>query len=236
MKSRYWHGVLHIHRLFGITLFSIYLYSTKKVQNYPSKLLESAVNEFSRLPGIGRKTALRLVLNMLRRPLSDSERFAEALVKLRSEVCYCKSCYNISEREICSICEDAKRDRSLVMVVEDIRDVLAVENTSQYRGLYHVLGGILSPVDGIGPEQLNIHQLVQRVESGEIREIIMALSTTMEGDTTVFYIYKKLLPFQLTVTTIARGVAIGGEIEYADEVTLGRSILNRTPYDNAFIR
>lgn len=206
------------------------------MQNYPSKLLEAAVNEFSRLPGIGRKTALRLVLNMLRRPTSDAERFANALVRLRTEVRYCNTCQNISESETCSICADQRRDRSLVMVVEDIRDVMAVENTSQYRGLYHVLGGILSPVDGIGPEQLNIQQLVSRIESGEVSEVIMALSTTMEGDTTVFYIFKKLQPFHVNVTTIARGVAIGGEIEYADEVTLGRSILNRTPYDSAFIR
>ncbi|MFN5323566.1 MAG: recombination mediator RecR [Bacteroidota bacterium] len=206
------------------------------MQNYPSKLLEAAVNEFSRLPGVGRKTALRLVLNMLRRPISETERFADAILRLRQDIRYCQVCQNISESEVCSICSDKKRDATQVMVVEDIRDVLAVENTSQYRGLYHVLGGILSPVDGVGPEQLNIQKLVDRVASGEVKEVIMALSTTMEGDTTVFYIFKKLHSFHVPVTTIARGVAIGGEIEYADEVTLGRSILNRTPYDNAFTR
>jgi recombination protein RecR len=206
------------------------------LQNYPSKLLEAAVNEFSRLPGVGRKTALRLVLNMLRRPVSDTQRFVEAMLNLRQQVRYCNVCQNISENEICSICSDAKRDASIVMVVEDVRDVMAVENTSQYRGLYHVLGGILSPVDGIGPDQLNIQSLVDRISKGEVKEVIMALSTTMEGDTTVFYIFKKLQHHEVAVTTIARGVAIGGEIEYADEVTLGRSILNRTPYDNAFIR
>ncbi len=227
---------MHNGLRFGNRPFAYICVNSGTLQNYPSKLLEAAVNEFSRLPGVGRKTALRLVLNMLRRPLSDTQRFSEALLNLRQEVRYCTVCQNISENEICSICSDQKRDASQVMVVEDIRDVLAVENTSQYRGLYHVLGGILSPVDGVGPDQLNIQSLVERVANGQVREVIMALSTTMEGDTTVFYIFKKLQGHQVSVTTIARGVAIGGEIEYADEVTLGRSILNRTPYDNAFIR
>ncbi|MFM7080038.1 MAG: recombination mediator RecR, partial [Bacteroidota bacterium] len=169
-------------------------------------------------------------------PVSDTQRFTESLLNLRQQVRYCNVCQNISENETCSICSDNKRDSTKVMVVEDIRDVMAVENTSQYRGLYHVLGGILSPVDGIGPDQLNIQSLVDRISLGEVKEVIMALSTTMEGDTTVFYIFKKLQNHEVAVTTIARGVAIGGEIEYADEVTLGRSIINRTPYDNAFIR
>ncbi|MBL0342558.1 MAG: recombination protein RecR [Bacteroidetes bacterium] len=206
------------------------------MQNYPSKLLEAAVNEFSRLPGVGRKTALRLVLHLLRQQPTDVDRFSNALIRLRNEVKFCEVCFNITDIAICAICNDKKRDRGLVMVVEDVRDVMAVENTSQYNGLYHILGGILNPMDGIGPEQLNIQGLVSRIEAGAVREVIMALSTTMEGDTTVFYLFRKLKPFDIVVTTIARGVAIGGELEYADEVTLGRSILNRTPYDNALAR
>jgi recombination protein RecR len=206
------------------------------LQHYPSKLLELAVNEFSRLPGIGRKTALRLVLHLLRQPESDVDRFGNALMKLRKEVRYCSVCNNITEAETCAICRDTRRDKSLVMVVEDIRDVMAVENTGQYQGLYHILGGILNPMEGIGPDQLNINSLMHRIESGEVREVIMALSTTMEGDTTVFYLFRKLKPLNVPVSTIARGIAIGGELEYADEVTLGRSILNRTPYENALAR
>ena len=188
------------------------------------------------MPGIGRKTALRLVLSLLKRPVQDVNRFSEAVSRLRNEVRYCSTCFNISETMVCSICSDQRRDHTTVMIVEDIRDVMAVENTGQYRGVYHILGGILSPVDGIGPDQLNIQSLTERVSSGNINEVIMALSTTMEGDTTIFYLFKKLQPYNVNITTIARGVAIGGEIEYADEVTLGRSIINRTPYDNAFTR
>ena len=206
------------------------------MQHYPSKLLEAAVNEFSRLPGVGRKTALRLVLHLLRMPGQDVERFGNSFIQLRNEIKYCRVCFNISESESCSICRDPRRDAGLVMVVEDIRDVMAVENTSQYKGLYHILGGILNPMDGIGPAQLNIQGLIQRLETGLVKEVIMALSTTMEGDTTVFYLFKKLKPFEVNITTIARGVAIGGELEYADEVTLGRSILNRTPYENALAK
>jgi recombination protein RecR len=206
------------------------------LQQYPSRLLEAAVNEFARLPGIGRKTALRLVLHMLRQSNADVDRFGSTIMKLRNEVQHCDVCYNITDSAICAICRDTRRDQGVVMVVEDIRDVMAVENTSQYKGLYHILGGILNPMEGTGPEQLNIPGLIQRIEAGQVREVIMALSTTMEGDTTVFYLYRKLKPFEIPVTTIARGVAIGGELEYADEVTLGRSILNRTPYENALAR
>lgn len=206
------------------------------MQQYSSRLLEAAVNEFSRLPGVGRKTALRLVLHILRMPGQDVERFGNSFIKLRNEIRYCNLCYNISESETCTICLDPRRDPAIVMIVEDIRDVMAVENTSQYKGLYHILGGILNPMDGIGPGQLNIQGLTDRLASGQVKEIIMALSTTMEGDTTVFYLFRKLKPFDIHITTIARGVAIGGELEYADEVTLGRSILNRTPYENALAK
>lgn len=206
------------------------------MQQLPSRLLEAAVNEFSRLPGVGRKTALRFVLHLLRQPETDVTRFGSALMRLRSEVRYCEECGNISETEKCAVCCDLKRDRSTIMVVEDLRDVMAVENTGQYRGLYHVLGGILSPMDGIGPDQLNVGKLTSRIAAGGINEVVMALSTTMEGDTTVFYLYRKLAPYQVRITTIARGVAIGGELEYADEITLGRSILNRTPYESNLAR
>jgi recombination protein RecR len=199
-------------------------------------LLEEAVNEFSRLPGIGRKSALRMVLHLLRQSPTDVQRFGETLIRLRNSITYCKNCHNISEKELCSICSDNRRDHEVVCVVEDIRDVLAIENTSQYKGLYHVLGGIISPMDGMGPSQLNIETLVKKAEEGKIREVIMALSTTMEGDTTVFYIYKKLKAFSVAVSTLARGVAVGNELEYADEITLGRSIVNRVPYENNLTR
>ena len=203
---------------------------------FSSSLLENAVNEFARLPGIGKKTALRLVLHLLRQSPEAVQRFGESMIKLRSAVCYCKQCHNISEKEICSICSDPKRDNELVCVVEDIRDVMAIENTSQYRGLYHVLGGIISPMDGIGPSQLNIDSLSEKAAQGNIREIIMALSTTMEGDTTIFYIYKRLKPYDIIVSTLARGVPIGNELEYADELTLGRSIVNRVLYENQLVK
>ncbi|MEP7265103.1 MAG: recombination mediator RecR [Bacteroidota bacterium] len=203
---------------------------------YPTPLLEEAVNEFSRLPGIGRKSALRMVLHLLKQTPEEVNRFGETLMKLRKNITYCKECHNISDKEICSICADTRRDHELVCVVEDIRDVLAIENTSQYKGIYHVLGGIISPMDGMGPSQLNIESLVIKAEEGKIREAIMALSTTMEGDTTVFYIYKKLKPFPITVSTLARGVAVGNDLEYADEITLGRSIVNRVPYENNLAR
>ncbi|QIK61055.1 recombination protein RecR [Dysgonomonas sp. HDW5A] len=204
------------------------------IQKYPSVLLESAVNEFAKLPGVGRKTALRLVLHMLRQDNKTVENFSSALLNLKNEVKYCKSCYNISDADICPICANPARDKSIVCVVENIKEVMAIENTSQFKGLYHVLGGIISPIDGIGPGDLQIESLVKRVSEGHIKEIILALSTTMEGDTTNFYIYKKLSPYNIKISMIARGISIGDEIEYADEVTLGRSILNRTLFNESF--
>ncbi|MCB6902003.1 recombination mediator RecR [Hoylesella buccalis] len=200
-------------------------------QQYPSVLLEKAVNEFSKLPGIGRKTALRLVLHLLRQSNSDVEQFASAIAKVKQEVKYCRVCHNISDEDVCPICSDPRRDTSLICVVENIQDVMAVENTQQFRGLYHVLGGIISPMDGIGPDQLEIQSLVQRVEQGGVSEVILALSSTMEGDTTNFYISRKLAPLDVKLSVIARGISVGDELEYTDEVTLGRSIVNRTPFE-----
>lgn len=197
---------------------------------YPSRLLEDAVNEFASLPGIGRKTAFRLVMNLLKRDREDVQRFGESIIRLRSDIRYCINCHNISDDDMCSICSDEKRNRSLVCVVENIQDVMAIENTRQYRGLYHVLGGIISPVDGIGPADLEIDSLEEKVKPGNIREIILALSTTMEGDTTNFYIFRRLNKYDVLITTLARGVAIGDELEYTDELTLGRAINNRNPY------
>ncbi|WP_431128727.1 recombination mediator RecR [Flagellimonas flava] len=201
--------------------------------DFSSKLLENAVYEMSQLPGIGKRTALRLVLHLLKQPEQQTNHLAEALSKLRSEVNFCKTCNNISDTEICEICASPKRDRTLVCVVEDIRDVMAIESTSQYKGLYHVLGGKISPMEGIGPQDLNIVPLINRVKQGEVQELIFALSSTMEGDTTNFYIYKQLGGLKVTTSTIARGISVGDELEYADEVTLGRSILNRIPFENA---
>lgn len=203
-------------------------------QKYPSVLLENAVNEFARLPGIGRKTALRLILHLLRQDDTLVDSFAQALVTLKHEVKYCNVCHNICDDEVCPICKDKSRDRSTVCVVENIKEVMAIENTMQYKGLYHVLGGIISPIDGIGPADLEINSLVERVSQGNINEVILALSTTMEGDTTNFYIYKKLAPYDVKTSMIARGISIGDEIEYADEVTLGRSILNRTLFNESY--
>jgi recombination protein RecR len=201
--------------------------------NFSSKLIEEAVNEFSKLPGIGKRTALRFVLHLMKQDVAEVNQFGNTFIKLRSELRYCEKCHNVSDKPLCEVCINPNRDNSLVCVVEDIRDVMAIENTQQYRGVYHVLGGIISPMDGIGPSDLNIETLVQKAGSGEIKEVIMALSTTMEGDTTNFYIYKRLKEFNLTVSTIARGISIGDELEYADEVTLGRSIVNRTLYENS---
>jgi recombination protein RecR len=202
--------------------------------SFPSILLENAVNELSRLPGIGRKTALRLALYLLRQDKESVESFASAITTLKNEVRYCTCCHNISDTEICPICADQSRDASTVCVVENVKEVMAIENTVQFRGLYHVLGGIISPIDGIGPSDIEINSLVERVKEGGIREVILALSATMEGDTTNFYIYRKLQPFDVKVSIIARGVSIGDEIEYADEITLGRSIINRTPFDESY--
>lgn len=197
-------------------------------QQYPSLLLERAVSEFSRLPGIGRKTALRLVLNLLRQDTEDVEKFTDAILQLRKEVLHCRVCHNISDTEVCPICSNPHRDSSLICVVENIQDVMAVERTGQFFGLYHVLGGIISPMDGVGPSDLEIESLVERVKSGGVNEVIFALASTMEGDTTNFYISRKLQPYGVKLSVIARGISVGDELEYTDEVTLGRSILNRT--------
>lgn len=197
----------------------------------PSKALEDAVNEFMKLPGIGRKTALRLVLHLLKSEKTETERFGATMIRLCSEIKYCKHCHNISETDLCNICSDTRRDNTVICLVEDIRDVLAIENTGQFRGVYHLLGGIISPMEGIGPSDLNVETLVDRVRQGTVSEVIMALRTTMEGDTTIFYISKRLREFNIQLSSLARGVAIGDELEYTDEVTLGRSLLNRIPYD-----
>ncbi|MDT0688445.1 recombination mediator RecR [Salegentibacter sp. F188] len=201
--------------------------------DFSSKLLEQAVDEMSQLPGIGKRTALRLVLHLLKQPESQTEQLAGALKKLRSEIKLCKNCFNISDTELCDICANPNRISEIVCVVEDIRDVMAIENTSQYRGLYHVLGGKISPMDGIGPSQLTIKPLIEKVKTGKIEEIIFALSSTLEGDTTNFYIFRQLEEIPVKTSTIARGISVGDELEYADEVTLGRSITNRVPFENS---
>ena len=201
--------------------------------DFSSKLLESAVYEMSQLPGIGKRTALRLVLHLLKQPERQTVELANALQQLREKIIFCKNCHNISDVAICEICSNPKRDGSIVCVVEDIRDVIAIENTGQYRGLYHVLGGKISPMEGIGPQNLNITSLVDKVKQGEINELIFALSSTMEGDTTNFYIFKQIEGLEVRTSTIARGIAVGDELEYADEVTLGRSILNRVPFEGS---
>lgn len=208
--------------------------------DYPSRLLTDAVDEFAKLPGVGKKTALRLVLHLLRQEPARAIRLGESLIKLRNEVQYCKVCHNLSDSEVCSICSNPRRDPTTVCVVENVKDVMIIESTRQFRGLYHVLGGLISPMDGVGPQQLQIDSLAERVRSAKssdipITEVILALSTTMEGDTTNFYIFRKLSEFaELKITTLARGVAVGDEIEYADEITLGKSILNRTLFTDSF--
>jgi recombination protein recR len=202
------------------------------MQQYPSQLLERAVEAFSQLPGVGRKTALRLVLHLLRQSTEDVDSFADAVIRVKHDVKYCEVCHNISDNEVCSICSDPRRDASVVCVVENIQDVMAIENTQQFHGLYHVLGGIISPMDGIGPHDLEIESLVERVEEGTVKEIILALASTMEGDTTNFYISRKLKDTGVKLSVIARGISVGDELEYTDEVTLGRSILNRTPFES----
>lgn len=200
-------------------------------QQFPSVLLEKAVGEFAKLPGIGRKTALRLVLHLLRQDSDEVEQFVQAVSKMRHDIQYCHICHNISDTDICSICADEHRDTTIVCVVENIQDVMAIENTQQFSGVYHVLGGIISPMDGIGPDQLEIHSLIDRVQNGGIKEVVLALSSTMEGDTTNFFIARKLTDFKVKISVIARGISVGDELEYTDEVTLGRSILNRTPFE-----
>ncbi len=201
--------------------------------DYSSKLLENAVEEMSRFPGIGKRSALRLILHLLNQPEDQTIDLAQALVKLRTEIKFCKNCHNISDKELCEICQSPKRQNEIVCVVEDIRDVMAIENTQQYKGLYHVLGGKISPMDGIGPQNLNIQTLVNKVKDNKIDEIIFALSSTMEGDTTNFYIYKQIQNYDVKTSSIARGIAVGDELEFADEVTLGRSILNRQPFEES---
>ena len=201
-------------------------------QQYPSQLLEQAVQEFAKLPGIGRKTALRLVLHLLRQETDDVTHFADTIARMRREVKRCKVCHNVSDSDTCPICSDPRRDHSTICVVENIQDVMAVENTQQFHGRYHVLGGVISPMDSIGPADLEIDSLVARVANGEVKEVILALGSTMEGDTTNFYIFRKLAPYtNVKISIIARGISVGDELEYTDEVTLGRSILNRTPFE-----
>ncbi|MDR1672687.1 MAG: recombination mediator RecR [Bacteroidales bacterium] len=203
-------------------------------QSYSSKLLENAVNEFSKLPGVGKKTALRMSLFLLKQDAESVRQFGESLIKLRNEVVYCKHCMNLSDAEECEICSNPRRDHSLICVVESVRDVMSVENTMQYQGVYHVLGGVISPMDGVGPSDLTVETLENRVREGNVSEIILALSTTMEGDTTNFYIYRRLKDFPVKISTLARGVSIGDELEYADQITLGRSIINRQPFEQFF--
>jgi len=198
---------------------------------FSSKLLQQAVDEFGRLPGVGQKTALRLVLHLLKQSDGEVARFTGAIDRLKEQIKYCKVCFNISDHDTCEICSSLKRDKSLICVVEDTRDVMAIENTNQYQGVYHVLGGLISPMDGIGPSDLKIEGLTSRIAGGEVKEIILALSATMEGDTTIFYLYRKLKEYNVQISTIARGIAFGGELEYVDEITLGRSIATRVPYE-----
>ncbi len=206
------------------------------LDRFPSRLLENAVNEFAKLPGIGRKSALRLVLHLLKQEVHEVEIFANSLIQLRSDVKHCRVCHNISDTDVCNICSNPSRNKSFICVVENIKDVMAIENTHQFNGLYHVLGGIISPMDGIGPSDLEVDSLVSRVSDGGIDEIILALSTTMEGDTTNFFIFKKLKNLNVKISTLARGVSIGDELEYTDEVTLGRSIVNRMNFEDSIIQ
>lgn len=200
--------------------------------NFSSKLLDDAVNEFAKLPGIGKRTAVRLALHLLKQNVDEVEQFGNTFIRMRKEIKHCELCHNISDTPRCSICSSPKREKDLICVVEDIRDVMAIENTAQYFGLYHVLGGLIAPMDGIGPADLTIDDLVRRVQNNEVKEVIFALSANMEGDTTLFYLHKKLKDFNVPISTISRGVSFGGELEYADEITLGRSILSRIPYEN----
>ncbi len=213
----------------------VFIIKPKIVNSQPmefsSKLLERAVNEMSQLPGIGKRTALRLVLHMLRQPKEQTLALSEALQTMRNDIKFCKSCHNISDVDVCDICSNPNRNEAIICVVEDVRDVMAIENTSSFKGLYHVLGGKISPMDGVGPHDLNIESLVEKVKLGKVKELIFALSSTMEGDTTNFYIYRKIQEYNVLTSTIARGISVGDELEYADEITLGRSIINRIPFE-----
>ncbi|RLD55147.1 MAG: recombination protein RecR [Bacteroidetes bacterium] len=202
------------------------------MNTYSSKLVENAVNELSRLPGIGKKTALRLALHLLKKENIIANNLGNSIIDMRNNIRFCKECHNISDSEICEICANGKRDKGVICVVEDVRDVMAIENTGQYNGVYHILGGIISPMEGIGPNDITVGSLEGRVSLGKTKEVMMALSTTIEGDTTNFYIYKKLKGHNIKITTIARGISVGDELEYADEITLGRSIINRTPFES----
>jgi len=204
--------------------------------NFSSKLLENAVAEFARLPGVGQKTALRLVLHLLNQDKADVEKFSTSISKLRNEIQFCRVCHNISDQQVCEICASPKRDHTIICVVEDTRDVMAIQNTNQYNGVYHVLGGLISPMDGVGPSDLEVDTLVERMNENDVKEVIFALSATMEGDTTLFYLHKRLKDFNISISTIARGIAFGGELEYVDEITLGRSIVTRVPYESSLSR
>ena len=218
-----------------MTTFAHTINKTEMEQEFASRLLESAVSEFAKLPGSGRKTALRLVLHLLKQDEQEAVSFGEAIIKLRREIRYCQVCHNISETEVCPICSNPSRDASTICVVENVKDVMSIENTHQHRGLYHVLGGLISPMDGIGPADIEVDSLEERVKAGGIKEVILALSATMEGDTTNFYIFRRLAPYpDVKITILARGVSVGNEIEYTDELTLGRSILNRTLFSDTF--
>lgn len=217
-----------------ISLYRNKQITTFVVMEFSSKLIEKAVNEISQLPGIGKRTALRLVLHLLKQPKEQTGFLAQALMNMREDIKYCTNCHNISDSEICEICANKSRNHQIICVVEDIRDVMAIENTGQFRGVYHVLGGKISPIDGVGPSQLRISTLVEKVKAGSVNEVIFALSSTMEGDTTNFYIYKQIADADIVISTIARGIAVGDELEYADEVTLGRSILQRVPFEKSF--
>ena len=207
-----------------------------EINQFSSKLFREAVDEFAKLPGIGKKTAIRLVLHLLKQPIENIDYFGKTVIQLRNEIQYCTKCNNISENEVCDICSNPNRNHSLICIVEDIKDVISIENTHQYNGVYHVLGGIISPMDGIGPSDLNIENIENKIKAGNVKELIFALSTTMEGDTTNFYLYKKFHSFPVKITTIARGISFGDELEYADEITLGKSIINRTPFEATLTR
>jgi len=218
-----------------MTNFALQIKNRIMEQEFASRLLESAVSEFAKLPGIGRKTALRLVLHLLKQDEQEAVAFGEAIIKLRREIRYCKVCHNISETEVCPICSNPSRDASTICVVENVKDVMSIENTHQHNGLYHVLGGLISPMAGIGPGDIEVDSLEERVKQGDIKEVILALSATMEGDTTNFYIFRRLAPYpDVKITILARGVSVGNEIEYTDELTLGRSIMNRTLFSDSF--